>query len=56
MSELEMIRSLIVEPAKDIRLNLSNVPEEHRPAQEPLEVDYDPWAGRAPGRRTADES
>ena len=28
-----------------IRLNLRNVPEEQRPAQEPLEVDYDPWAG-----------
>ena len=26
-----------------IRLNLRNVPEERRPAQEPLEVDYDPW-------------
>ena len=28
-----------------IRLNLEHVPEEQRPAQEPLEVDYDPWAG-----------
>jgi bifunctional non-homologous end joining protein LigD len=28
-----------------IRLNLRNVPEEQRPPQEPLEVDYDPWAG-----------
>ena len=28
-----------------IRLNLRNVPEDRRPAQEPLEVDYDPWAG-----------
>jgi bifunctional non-homologous end joining protein LigD len=28
-----------------IRLNLRNVPAEQRPAQEPLEVDYDPWAG-----------
>jgi bifunctional non-homologous end joining protein LigD len=27
-----------------IRLNLRNVPEESRPEQEPLEVDYDPWA------------
>jgi bifunctional non-homologous end joining protein LigD len=26
-----------------IRLNLQNVPKENRPAQEPLEVDYDPW-------------
>jgi DNA ligase D-like protein (predicted polymerase) len=28
-----------------IRVNLRNVPEEERPAQEALEVDYDPWAG-----------
>jgi bifunctional non-homologous end joining protein LigD len=28
-----------------IRLNLRNVPEEQRPPQEPLEVEYDPWAG-----------
>ncbi len=28
-----------------IRVNLRNVPESERPAQEPLEVDYDPWAG-----------
>ena len=28
-----------------IRVNLSNVPEELRPEQEALEVDYDPWAG-----------
>jgi DNA ligase D-like protein (predicted polymerase) len=28
-----------------IRVRLSNVPEELRPQQEPLEVDYDPWAG-----------
>jgi len=27
-----------------IRLNLRNVAEAERPAQEPLEVDYDPWA------------
>jgi hypothetical protein len=27
-----------------IRVNLRNVPEELRPPQEPLEVDYDPWA------------
>ncbi len=33
-----------------IRLNLRHVPEQQRPAQEPLEVDYDPWrrAGGAP--------
>ena len=29
-----------------IRLNLEHVPEERRPPQEPLEVDYDPWARR----------
>ena len=28
-----------------IRLNLRNVPEKLRPAQEPLEVDFDPWQG-----------
>jgi hypothetical protein len=28
-----------------IRVNLRNVPEKKRPPQEPLEVDYDPWAG-----------
>src|SRR5919108_1897594 len=27
-----------------IRVNLSNVPEEQRPPQEPLDPDYDPWA------------
>ena len=36
-----------------IRLNLEHVPEDKRPPQEPLEVDYDPWAGfsgeRPPG-------
>jgi bifunctional non-homologous end joining protein LigD len=34
-----------------IRLNLRNVPESERPTQEPLEVDFDPWAAyrdRAP--------
>jgi DNA ligase D-like protein (predicted polymerase) len=31
-----------------IRLNLEHVPEPQRPAQEPLEVDYDPWAGVGP--------
>jgi bifunctional non-homologous end joining protein LigD len=31
-----------------IRLNLEHVPEADRPAQEPLEVDYDPWAGFRP--------
>jgi bifunctional non-homologous end joining protein LigD len=28
-----------------IRVNLKNVPDDRRPEQEPLEVDYDPWAG-----------
>jgi bifunctional non-homologous end joining protein LigD len=31
-----------------IRLNLQHVPEAQRPPQEPLEVDYDPWAGFRP--------
>jgi bifunctional non-homologous end joining protein LigD len=31
-----------------IRLNLEHVPEEQRPPQEPLEVDYDPWASFRP--------
>jgi bifunctional non-homologous end joining protein LigD len=31
-----------------IRLNLQHVPEAERPPQEPLEVDYDPWAGYRP--------
>jgi bifunctional non-homologous end joining protein LigD len=33
-----------------IRLNLRHVPAEQRPAQEPLEVDYDPWRGAGGGR------
>jgi hypothetical protein len=28
-----------------IRLNLRHIPEAERPPQEPLEVDYNPWAG-----------
>jgi hypothetical protein len=28
-----------------IRLNLRGVPEDQRPPQEALEVDYDPWVG-----------
>jgi bifunctional non-homologous end joining protein LigD len=28
-----------------VRVNLQHVPEADRPTQEPLEVDYDPWAG-----------
>jgi hypothetical protein len=31
-----------------IRVNLTHVPPPDRPAQEPLEVDYDPWAGMRP--------
>jgi bifunctional non-homologous end joining protein LigD len=31
-----------------IRINLRHVPEAQRPEQEPLEVDYDPWAGMTP--------
>jgi hypothetical protein len=31
-----------------IRLNLEHVPPEQRPPQEPLEIDYDPWAGFDP--------
>lgn len=30
-----------------IRVNLRHVPQAQRPPQEPLEVDYDPWAGAA---------
>ena len=30
-----------------IRVNLQNVPADQRPEQEPLEVDYDPWASYA---------
>ncbi len=29
-----------------VRVNLQHVPADRRPEQEPLEVDYDPWAGR----------
>jgi len=32
-----------------IRLNLIHVPEDQRPEQEPLEVDYDPWGGHGQG-------
>ena len=28
-----------------IRINLEHVPEELRPAQEPLDPEYDPWGG-----------
>ncbi|NUO55608.1 MAG: DNA polymerase domain-containing protein [Hamadaea sp.] len=36
-----------------IRVNLQHVPEAQRPGQEPLEVDYNPWAGLVDPRRTA---
>ncbi|WP_445154526.1 non-homologous end-joining DNA ligase [Arthrobacter sp. Hor0625] len=29
-----------------VRVNLQHVPEDKRPAQEPLLADYDPWAGK----------
>jgi len=36
-----------------IRVNLQHVPEDRRPPQEPLEADYDPWAGVTwPGGRS----
>jgi DNA ligase D-like protein (predicted polymerase) len=31
-----------------IRVNLQHVPDDERPEQEPLEVDYDPWRGFDP--------
>jgi len=34
-----------------IRLNLEHVPEQSRPPQEPLEVDYNPWASSPNGER-----
>jgi bifunctional non-homologous end joining protein LigD len=42
-------------PWTRIRLNLRNVPEDERPAEETPDPDYDPWAGMAPemrGRQT----
>ena len=33
-----------------IRVNLQHVPDAERPPQEPLEVDYDPWADAPWGR------
>jgi bifunctional non-homologous end joining protein LigD len=38
-----------------IRVNLRHVPEADRPAQEALEVDYDPWAGVEWPAPTADQ-
>jgi bifunctional non-homologous end joining protein LigD len=34
-----------------IRVNLEHVPPQERPRQEPLEVDYDPWAGMVDPRQ-----
>ncbi len=34
-----------------IRVNLRNVPEEQRPAEETPDPDYDPWAGLDPSMR-----
>ena len=34
-----------------VRVNLEHVPESLRPQQEPLDPDYDPWAGATPGGR-----
>ena len=40
-----------------IRVNLENVPPELRPDQEPLDPDYDPWAGVDwPGKPGAGEA
>ena len=36
-----------------IRLNLQHVPEDQRPPQERLEVDYDPWQGLDPSQFAA---
>ena len=35
-----------------VRVNLIHVPEADRPAQEPLDPDYDPWAGSRPDERS----
>ena len=34
-----------------IRVNLEHVPPQERPRQEPLAVDYDPWAGMVAPRQ-----
>ena len=39
-----------------IRVNLQHVPEAERPPQEPLEVDYDPWAGAPWAREDGPET
>ncbi len=36
-----------------IRVNLRHVPENERPAEEPPDPDYDPWARRAPKTRSS---
>ena len=39
-----------------LRVNLTHVPEELRPPQEPLDPDYDPWASITPEQRAAWEA
>jgi len=39
-----------------IRVNLQHVPETLRPGQEPLDPDYDPWAGFEPDEKTLSSS
>jgi len=39
-----------------LRVNLIHVPDELRPAQEPLDPDYDPWANITPEDRAAWEA
>jgi bifunctional non-homologous end joining protein LigD len=36
-----------------IRLNLRNIPPDQRPAQEALEIDYDPWNGQQDPRKSS---
>ena len=37
-----------------VRVNLQHVPPAQRPVQEPLEVDYNPWAGRTWDRQSGE--
>jgi bifunctional non-homologous end joining protein LigD len=36
-----------------VRVNLRNVPENERPAEETPDPDYDPWRGVAPKTRSS---
>ena len=48
---VDVCLTLYPEQAGDIRVNLTHVPEAERPAQEPLDPDYDPrveWLGNEP--------